>query len=117
MPTIIQSNKREVIVSNHAVIRYLQRIYDFDIDTLKEGLRSQGKLEDEMTDSCILQYLEHKYNVDTYKLRELICPEELKSRIKVLGSGQYEYNDAVVIVRKKKDIDNKYIVVTILDRK
>lgn len=39
------NNKKDIDISDHAVIRYLQRVYKFDIDGIKKQIMPEDKIE------------------------------------------------------------------------
>lgn len=84
------------ILSNHAIVRYLERAYGVNIKTVESEIQS-----DDVTDSDILHYLDDVYGIDIKSIRKEMLPPDIRTAIDILEEGIYTFGNIQYIVEHK----------------
>lgn len=74
----------EIVVSDHAIIRYLERVKGVDVELIKEA---EG-----ITTACdyeVICCLKHAHNIDINSIKKEILTDKLKEMISIIGDAKY----------------------------
>lgn len=91
------------IVSRHAVIRYLERVENLDVEAVKEEilLADAGRTEP-VCEYEIINHLQLTGRLDIAAVRASILPENVCELIQRFGTGRFPIGDGLRIVAKRK---------------
>lgn len=89
----------EIIVSDHAVIRYLERVKGFDIKSLRKEIDSSA-----VGDHEIIQHLENVMHINIEAIRKGITTEKLVTQVSTIGDCKYPIGDGFLAIIRENTI-------------
>lgn len=100
------SKEQRGLVTDHAIVRWLERVEGYNFDDIREEIEMKG---DKATDKRILTYLADKYGLFRGHVIFRIATKQVKNAIKMGAKKIHRGNQTLVI-------DNEQ-VVTLMERK
>lgn len=100
------TREHRAMVTDHAIVRWLERVEGYDFDDIREELGPKGKIS---MDTRILNYLANKYGLFRGHVIYRIATKQVRNAIKIGAKKVHRGNQTLVI--------NGGVVVTLVPRK